>query len=76
MAGESTDVKTYDPTARRCCLAAMLLCAHGEEHLAKANGFSLHAGVWAGANDRAKLERLCIAPSLRRGHSLIVKRNQ
>lgn len=27
--------------------------AHGEEHLAKANGFSLHAGVWAGANDRA-----------------------
>ena len=22
-------------------------------------GFSLHAGVWAGANDRAKLERLC-----------------
>jgi hypothetical protein len=27
--------------------------------LAKANGFSLHAGVWAGANDRPKLERLC-----------------
>jgi hypothetical protein len=33
--------------------------AHGEERLAKANGFSLHAGVWAGANDRAKLERIC-----------------
>lgn len=30
-----------------------------DEHLAKANGFSLHAGVWAGANDRAKLERIC-----------------
>jgi hypothetical protein len=33
--------------------------ALGDEHLAKAAGFSLHAGVWAGANDRAKLERLC-----------------
>lgn len=30
-----------------------------DEPLAKANGFSLHAGVWAGANDRAKLERIC-----------------
>jgi len=27
--------------------------------LAKASGFSLHAGVWAGANDRQKLEHLC-----------------
>lgn len=33
--------------------------SHSDEQLAKANGFSLHAGVWAGANDRAKLERLC-----------------
>lgn len=31
----------------------------GDAHLARANGFSLHAGVWAGANDRAKLERIC-----------------
>ncbi len=30
-----------------------------EAHLARTNGFSLHAGVWAGANDRAKLERIC-----------------
>lgn len=30
-----------------------------DEHLAQANGFSLHAGVWAGANDRAKRERIC-----------------
>jgi hypothetical protein len=29
------------------------------EHLANAHRFSLHAGVWAGANDLAKLERLC-----------------
>lgn len=33
--------------------------SHGDKHLAKANCFSLHAGVWAGANDRAKLERIC-----------------
>lgn len=33
--------------------------SHSDEHLAKANGFSLHAGVWAGANDRAKLARIC-----------------
>jgi hypothetical protein len=29
------------------------------DQLAKTNGFSLHAGVCAGANDRARLERLC-----------------
>jgi len=33
--------------------------SHRDEPLAKANGFSLHAGVWAGANDRKKLERIC-----------------
>jgi hypothetical protein len=30
-----------------------------DPHLAQAHGFSLHAGVWAGANDRKKLEHLC-----------------
>jgi len=32
---------------------------HADAHLARANGFSLHAGVWAGANDRKKLEHIC-----------------
>jgi hypothetical protein len=31
----------------------------GGPRLAKAHGFSLHAGVWAGANDRKKLEPIC-----------------
>ena len=31
----------------------------GQERLAQANGFSLHAGVAAEAGDRGKLERLC-----------------
>jgi hypothetical protein len=35
------------------------LPAGDDPHLAKAHGFSLHAGVWAGANDRQKLEHLC-----------------
>lgn len=33
--------------------------AKDDGQLAQTSGFSLHAGVWAGANDRAKLERLC-----------------
>jgi hypothetical protein len=33
--------------------------SHSDAALARVNGFSLHAGVWAGVNDRAKLERLC-----------------
>ena len=33
--------------------------SHSDAALARANGFSLHTGVWAGANARAKLERLC-----------------
>jgi hypothetical protein len=32
---------------------------HGGERLAQANGFSLHAGVAAEAEERGKLERLC-----------------
>jgi hypothetical protein len=33
--------------------------SYSDQPLAKVNGFSLHAGVWAGANDRQKLERIC-----------------
>ena len=35
------------------------LPSRSDPHLAQGNGFSLHAGVWAGANDRKKLEHLC-----------------
>lgn len=38
---------------------ALAAALHAGESLANANGFSLHAGVWAGANDRQKLERIC-----------------
>ena len=49
------------PHAGRKALTLQTLPRSGEfEHgLALANGFSLHAGVVAAADERAKLERLC-----------------